>query len=720
MVGSPTSSAWSRPQRTATLAMVCATAVLLTSCSLGSAASRSGASKTSAAIPTSVDPGHGTLVSPVAADSRTTAAVGGTTGHPLVVQVEPGDFAGEGAVHAQPSSREGPTVLGFTATGSAREVSVDGELRHPLTMSFTAGKGHSRDLPIIWHYDAKSGWAPVAVGDPGATATAQRSQFSPYLVGLQSIPAYLRDAATAFTEATGIRTSAPSCHGKAPSWATLVAPTLDVVRTCATTNTLQGVQRAEVRLKNNRGLVQELTVPDGVAYAAVEGQPESVRRLVRTEAGGRDVILLPPGKVVSIGFTRPQSDLDITLLPEVSNLALAVSVLNQLGNLTGDSPDSGLVTELVTLADITAVVPEVAVGHRVMNQDEVRNLVVKIIRTVGESMSDKSLAKAVALAQKVVAAETGRALAVVRSDEMFNDRVGVRAMQLYRLGKIFKALKVLEVSKLVIVVWEAVAEMVSRAMTKVDPAIVTFHLQGSPRPLDPSCRKDDVSSALCAFVTAVQSGKTSKLTHRERQVAMTIKDLPRSHFTVTSCQLEGDVTVRCEITFTKSSNNSEPTSASFYVQPANGNYQDGQIILPPGEKLQYQVIQYLGLGVTANSGATSSSFAPFTLNWQAHTSMLKVTSSGLATESVGNGCCDPLIDMTYQLSNPRVQSMVARATARLVSVHVYAGWSSPSAKAPPKVGDIGTVTVRGGLFTEPFNGFVFCDSRQAQAGKCGA
>lgn len=238
-----------------------------------------------------------------------------------------------------------------------------------------------------------------------------------------------------------------------------------------------------------------------------------------------------------------------------------------------------------------------------------------------------------------------------------------------------------------------------------------------PRRLDASCRKDIVSSTLCAFVSAVQSGKTSGLTSTERQVAKTAKNLPKGPYAVSSCVLEGDVTARCEITFTTASRSSGRTAAGFSVQPANGQYNDGRIILPPGEKLRYQVIGYRGLGMTGDFGAEPT-FEKFAYDWFAHTSSLKINAAGFATESVGNGCCSPVIDLTYQLSNPKVRPGGATATARVVSVKVHSGWSSQ--EAPPKVGDLGTVTINNGLLTESFNGFVFCDSTQSQAGTCGA
>ena len=117
--------------------------------------------------------------------------------------------------------------------------------------------------------------------------------------------------------------------------------------------------------------------------------------------------------------------------------------------------------------------------------------------------------------------------------------------------------------------------------------------------VDPACYQSEVDAALCEFVVALQSGDLSTLSADERAVAEPVDDFPADPWEVDSCELVGDVTVLCEITFTGPQEpNSEPTSAGFYLQPANGEYDgDGGLIVPPGEELRYAVIEYLGLGV---------------------------------------------------------------------------------------------------------------------------
>jgi hypothetical protein len=106
-----------------------------------------------------------------------------------------------------------------------------------------------------------------------------------------------------------------------------------------------------------------------------------------------------------------------------------------------------------------------------------------------------------------------------------------------------------------------------------------------------------VDDAMCLFMRAVQSGNLSELYEGERRVAAEANDLPRRDWRLEQCELEGDVTVRCEVAFPTGEASSEDTVATFYLSPTNGEYSDGRIILPEGENLRYEVSGYAGLGV---------------------------------------------------------------------------------------------------------------------------
>ena len=118
---------------------------------------------------------------------------------------------------------------------------------------------------------------------------------------------------------------------------------------------------------------------------------------------------------------------------------------------------------------------------------------------------------------------------------------------------------------------------------------------------------------------------------------------------------------------------------------------------------------------TASSTAASS-YDAFARSWYAHTSFLTVSRTGAVHEFIGDGCCDPIIDLRYQLSNPRQRgaAWVADATVTAVIPHDYPGGQ------PPAVGRTYHVRVRNGFFHSfALAGMRFCDEK-VQPGQCGA
>ncbi len=131
------------------------------------------------------------------------------------------------------------------------------------------------------------------------------------------------------------------------------------------------------------------------------------------------------------------------------------------------------------------------------------------------------------------------------------------------------------------------------APTRALVASSTHILNVSPLPA--GCRQDVVASTVCRFVVAVQTSDPSRLTKAERKVAIKAKSLPRRPWTPGKCELVGDVTVRCDVRFTRVGVRAQPVVAGLLLQPTNGVYRDGVIVLPPGVALKYGVIDYLGV-----------------------------------------------------------------------------------------------------------------------------
>lgn len=320
--------------------------VLLSACS-GPAGDAGGSRGTALGTPARHD---------VDATTQQELPVGAADTAPLILDVEPGDFTEPGSISATPTDLAGPAdAAWFRPSGEVTGIDVTATLAHPLTLKFAAGADHADAVPVIWHRDDQLGWSPIAAGDAGGVAEADRDRFSPHVWGWADATKWLDDVTTKALNALRGRTTPPDCGTTpTPKWAAFTAPTLDVLLTCATTNSRTGKERVEVELKNNRGLVQQIRIPDGVDYANVEDQPDYVRKLVRQMTGGDDV-LLPPGKRLSIGFTRPTADREVAVNPQTSNLALGADLLVQLNGLAAEQGSDALPVALLELAACTGV-----------------------------------------------------------------------------------------------------------------------------------------------------------------------------------------------------------------------------------------------------------------------------------------------------------------------------------------------------------------------------
>lgn len=92
----------------------------------------------------------------------------------------------------------------------------------------------------------------------------------------------------------------------------------------------------------------EVVVPDGVAYAFVEGQPEPVRAAVRAVTG-RDSALLRPGGFMTVGFTQPDQNQVVPIIVTISPVGVLVTLLEEIA---GNS--DSLFGVLATLGHCTA------------------------------------------------------------------------------------------------------------------------------------------------------------------------------------------------------------------------------------------------------------------------------------------------------------------------------------------------------------------------------
>lgn len=115
----------------------------------------------------------------------------------------------------------------------------------------------------------------------------------------------------------------------------------------------------------------------------------------------------------------------------------------------------------------------------------------------------------------------------------------------------------------------------------------------------------------------------------------------------------------------------------------------------------------------------AAGLSDFAGSWIGHTRSLSITSSGRGKESISDGCCDKVVDLSFQLSNPSNAGGTTRATAKVTSAHVH-DRSAFGSESPPHVGDTGTLALEGGVLTESITDTNYCDEAQQAKGTCGA
>jgi hypothetical protein len=112
--------------------------------------------------------------------------------------------------------------------------------------------------------------------------------------------------------------------------------------------------------------------------------------------------------------------------------------------------------------------------------------------------------------------------------------------------------------------------------------------------------------------------------------------------------------------------------------------------------------------------------ANFTGPWSGHTRQLEISADGRGHEHIDNGCCDPMIDLTFNLSGPQgPDPQHATATATVTAVQV-GNWDTSYLGPAPQVGDTGTFTIDGHVITDSLTQTEYCDDVAGAAGTCGA
>jgi hypothetical protein len=125
-------------------------------------------------------------------------------------------------------------------------------------------------------------------------------------------------------------------------------------------------------------------------------------------------------------------------------------------------------------------------------------------------------------------------------------------------------------------------------------------------------------------------------------------------------------------------------------------------------------------GASSATASGNTARAKFAGTWYGHTRSLRITRRGFARESIGDGCCNPVIDLKFRLSRARSSSSGLTARARVTAVHVRDKSSFSRKHPPPHVGEKRRIRLSHGVIHERITGTTYCDTAAGRRGVCGA
>lgn len=220
---------------------------------------------------------------------------------------------------------------GVRAAGLGVDVALRGTtLKRPLTLTQRLrGRWRRGAVPLVAHRGAGGRWdlrPGRVVGRRYIRLTTTRFSFN---IPAWANPAeWVRAIGRWIARHIGGRTSPISCGG-APSWISVRNDT-STAHVCVTSNDDARGERAEVRIKSNRGAVLQVTLAGARDYAWVNGQPDRLRALIGKLTGTNpdETVFLSPGDegVMTVGYRQPAGDAEYVLKVEHTYKSMALSL----------------------------------------------------------------------------------------------------------------------------------------------------------------------------------------------------------------------------------------------------------------------------------------------------------------------------------------------------------------------------------------------------------
>jgi hypothetical protein len=189
---------------------------------------------------------------------------------------------------------------------------VHTRLRRPLTLVYSVGRQPHGFVPVVVHRTADGRWRVQRAHRTRTGALILRTkQFSINLPSWlvqwgRDLKQWARDLGQWIASGVGGRTPPLTCGNGAPNWFSYEKRS-DLVHTC----TINNAGRAEIQLKSNRGITEDVQIPGSPAYVWVEDQPAALRRMLRNVGFDSDHrVLLGAGQRMTVGYTQSSTPFD--------------------------------------------------------------------------------------------------------------------------------------------------------------------------------------------------------------------------------------------------------------------------------------------------------------------------------------------------------------------------------------------------------------------------
>jgi hypothetical protein len=220
---------------------------------------------------------------------------------------------------------------GLYAAGTGVDVSFKRtRLRRALTLTQRANVVPGAPVPVVAHRGGDGRWDIAA----GKLVNGRRSirlvtkRFSFQVPAWLNPREWARAVGDRLAASIGGRTSPWPCPVAPPAWFDVINRS-STVHACATANNDAAGERGEVRIKSNRGAVQQVTLAGSRDYAWVDGQPNALRSLLGKVTGTdpAGTVFLSPGDdgMMTVGYRRPAATTTYSMLAETTYPSLSLN-----------------------------------------------------------------------------------------------------------------------------------------------------------------------------------------------------------------------------------------------------------------------------------------------------------------------------------------------------------------------------------------------------------